>query len=504
MGEVCHILSWPLAMGRVTEIRIAMFRHYLAIAFVSLCFFVSSLRSVMAAPPDPAKQATLSPTDAEARAHFKAGSEYFERGDYREAYDEFRKTMALKRTRAVLGFAASSLRQMGRYDEALDLYEEIVRDYPNLPADFKTKVDSAITDLRGLVGTLSLAGDAPAEAALFVDDRPRGKLPLAEPIRVSQGIHAIRAEKEGFEPITGSVEVKPGTLNTVTLVAKSKQGRLEVNEKRNWPLALEIDGVHVGITPWRGFVNPGEHRVRLHGFISLDALAECSAPEAGILAKKGARMETEMRSVTIAAFETTTLTLGAEDTDGSLKIESTPHGASLRIDSVFMGKTPWEGRLPLGEHTLEMTAPGFIPAKRRVFVERRKEREVTLVLEHEPNLAGQRLARNVTTGIGFGVGVLGLGIVGLSGGLALQRFYDIRDRCGGLSCPIAETPNVEAAQSLGTMSTAGLVVAGFGAAAGMVGLIVLRPKPLERSATGTAKVLDIGIGPRGLTTVLSF
>ena len=273
-----------------------MLRHYISAALVFLGLLVHFGGPVLAAPPGDSTQAAPAPPDAEARAHFKAGSEYFERGDYREAYDEFRKTMALKRTRAVLGFAASSLRQMGRYDEALDRYEEIVRDYPNLPRDFKTKVDTAIADLQGLVGTLSVAGDAPAQAALFVDDRPRGQLPLAAPIRVAQGIHAILVQKEGFEPIAGSIEVKPGTMNTVTLVAKSKQGRLEVDEKRNWPMAVELDGQDVGVTPWRGFVTPGEHRVRLHGFMPLDALAECSAPEAGVLAKTGARMETETQA----------------------------------------------------------------------------------------------------------------------------------------------------------------------------------------------------------------
>ena len=473
--------------------------------FALLAVFLSLGQPAIAAPSGKPPNAPASPEDAQARAHFKAGSEYFKNGDYREAYDEFRKAMALKKTRAVMGSVASSLQQLSRYDEALDLYEEMLRDYPNTPAEFKSRVDTKIAELTKLVGTLSVAGDAPAGAELFVDDRPRGKLPLAAPIRVAQGLHAIRVVKESFDPIRASIEITPEKTNTVTLVATSRQGRLVLNEKHNWPLVVEIDGKEVGATPWQGFVEPGEHRVRLHGYMSLEALAECAPPENGVLARAGAKMETSEQTVTIQSFESTTLTLGADDVDASLRIESTPNGASLRIDSRAMGKTPWEGRLPLGMHTIEVNAGGFIAAKQSVRLERRKEREVSVLLEREPNLAGQRLARNVTTGIGFGVGAVGFGIFAISGGLAKGRLDELRSRCGGTECPAAEASNVDAARALGTMSTVGLVVAGFGVAAGSVGLVALRPKAPERGTTVRETVAThLGIGPGGLVIVGSF
>lgn len=451
--------------------------------------------------PTGKKAAAMSPEDAEARRHFKAGSEYFDNGDYREAYDEFRKAMALKKTRAVMGFAASSLRQMGRYDEALDLYEAILLDYSDLPTDFKTKVDTAIADLRKLVGTLSVAGDAPTGGALFVDDRPRGVLPLAVPIRVPQGMHTIRVQKEGFDPIVGSVEVAAEKNNTITLAAKSKLGRITVEEKHNWPLAVEMDGKDVGITPWQALVEPGDHRIRLHGFIALGALAECSAPEAGVLAPAGAQMDTPGKTVTIRSFESSTVTIAAADVDASLRIESDPKGSTLRIDGQAMGKTPWEGRLPLGVHTVEVNNKGFVSTRRTVRLERRKEREINVSLEREPDLAGQRRARNATAGLGFGVGAVGLGIFAVSGFLAKQRFDEIQSRCGGLQCPAAETPNVEAVRALGTMSTVGIVVAGLGVAAGTAGLVVLRPRIPESKPPVQ---LQVGLGAQRFELSFSF
>jgi len=462
-----------------------------ALVFVAIS---AAFGSPAVGAPTRKKEASTSPEDARARAHFKAGSEYFDNGDFREAYDEFRKAMALKKTRAVMGFAASSLRQMGRYDEALDLYEAIVRDYPDLPSDFRTKVDTAIADLTKLVGTVSAMGDAPAGGAIFVDDRLRGILPITAPIRVAQGMHTIRVQKEGFEPIVGSLEVVAEKNNIVTLVAKSRQGRMVIEEKHNWPIAVEIDGKNVGITPWQGLVDPGEHRVRLHGFIALGTLAECAAPEPGVSAQSGVKVETTVQTVSVRAFESTSITIGAEDTDASLRIESSPNGASLRIDGQSMGKTPWEGRLALGDHTVEVNTNGFITARQTIPLERRKERVVRLLLERAPDLAGQRRTQAVFASVGYGVGGVGLGIFAVSGGLAVTRIDDIRARCGGLQCPGDEKNNVDAARSLGTMSTIGIVFAGVGIAAGTASLLTLRPKLLERR-TAQVKNVSLGIGP---------
>jgi len=470
------------------------------LVFVAIC---AGFTPQALGAPTRKKEASTSPDDAEARAHFKAGSEYFDNGDYREAYDEFRKAMALKKTRAVMGFAASSLRQMGRYDEALDLYEAIVRDYPDLPSDFKTKVVTAIADLTKLVGTLSAVGDAPEGGAIFVDDRLRGTLPLAAPIRVAQGMHTIRVQKEGFEPIVGSLEVVAEKNNIVTLVAKSRQGRMAIEEKHNWPVSVELDGKDVGITPWQGFVDSGEHRVRLHGFIASETLAECAAPEPGVLAPSGVKVETAVQMVSVRAFESTSITIGAEDADAPLRIESSPNGASLRIDGQSIGKTPWEGRLALGNHTVEVNAHGFVTARQTIPLERRKDREVRLVLEREPDLAGQRRTQTVFASVGYGVGVVGLGIFAVSGGLAVTRIDDIRARCGGLQCPGDEKSNLDAARSLGTMSTIGIVFAGVGVATGTASLLTLRPTIQERRTAHVHEV-SLGVGPGGWVIKGSF
>ncbi|WP_437935886.1 PEGA domain-containing protein [Sorangium sp. So ce341] len=234
---------------------------------LALLLIDSGARAAPPALPGKAPQAAVSSEEAEARAHFEEGVARFDRREYRDALEAFRRSLWLKKNRNTMGYIASCLRQLGQYDDALEQYEEMRREYPKLPANIEAIVATDMAELSGLVGTLAVAGDAPAGASLFIDDRLRGKLPLEGPLRVSAGSRTIRVEKEGFEPLTKMVEVRAGKETVAELVATSRKGRLVVNEKHNWVLRVELDGKDVGVTPWQGLVDVGEHRVRLHGFM---------------------------------------------------------------------------------------------------------------------------------------------------------------------------------------------------------------------------------------------
>ncbi|WP_437930595.1 PEGA domain-containing protein [Sorangium sp. So ce291] len=453
----------------------------------------------MAAPPgktspDKAPQAAVSSEEAEARAHFEAGVAHFDKQEYREALEVFRRSLWLKKNRNTMGYIASCLKQLGQYDDALEQYEEMRREYPKLPAKIEAMVAADIAELSGLVGTLIMAGDAPAGASLFVDDRLRGRLPLDKPLRVSAGRRAVRVEKEGFEPIERTVDVRAGKENVAELVAASTDGWLVVNEKHNWVLHVELDGKDVGVTPWQGLVNVGEHKVRVHGFIWEEALLACDAPTT--VAEHGAKVVSRVATASVRLYEETRVVLGAEERDASLRVESTPKGALLMIDDGQVGLTPWEGRLPLGEHVIEVSARGFVSAKQTVQLERRKQRELSVSLERQPDLVAEaRAARNRKIGVGlaYGVGVAGLGVFAVTGGLALDRVDDLDERCPDKQCPSTEAGNQRVAAALGTAATVGLVVGGLGAAAGTTVLLLTRPGGGERGA-GSSVSAGVGLG----------
>jgi hypothetical protein len=450
-------------------------------------------------------------SEAEARAHFTKGDGHLKKGEYPEAHEAFRKSLAAKRTRGTMAAVASALKQLGRYDEALTFYEQALREFPRPPAGFEAKVSREIKELEALVGTMSVAGDAPAGATLSVDNVVRGKLPLAAPLRVAQGTHEIRVDKEGFDPITANVEVRAGKEAVVQLVAPSKKGRLVVGEKHGWPLAVEVDGKDVGVTPWEGPVEPGEHRVKLHGLLAEEALVSCEVPGGGPGENARAKeptvlMESPVQTASVRLYEVTRMVLGAEDQDASLKIESTPKGARVWIDAKLVGPTPWEGRRRLGKHTIEVEARGFFTAFQEVTLERRKQRDVTIVLERKPDLSAiqremerARTVRNASAGVSYGLAGLGLGVGAVTGVLTLAKVGEIRDRCGGPTCPRNQQPAVDAARTLSAVSTAGFVLGGLGVVAGTVALLTLEPKRPEQRGGGASHtnrpVWRVGAGP---------
>ncbi|WP_437293121.1 PEGA domain-containing protein [Sorangium sp. So ce426] len=425
-----------------------------------------------------------------AKVHFEQGDQYFADKEWLKAHDEYVKSLSQEKTMSAMTALASTLRQLERYNESLDLYEKVLLE-PKLPSNLMDDVRRGVEDLRKRVGTLELTGDTPVGARLLIDEKERATLPLLAPLRVPTGTRQISVKKDGFEPIAATAEVKPGQKSVVELRAPSRKGRLSVSEKHGWALEVEIDGQRLGVTPWEGLVEPGEHRVQLRGFVGLQALAECTAPEAGAggaeAAREGAKMESPVQTATVKLYEVTPVVLSAQDVDASLRVESTPSGAHVNIDGKVVGRTPWEGRLPLGEHAVEVRAAGFLLAKQAVRLERRKQREVQVVLEHEPDPDAQRRTRNIAAGVGYGVGTLGFGLLAVTGGLALKEVGEVRARCGGTSCPQSERQKLDEAGDLGTLATVGLVVGAVGVAAGTTALFVLQPGGDERRPGGGAK-----------------
>ncbi|WP_437721672.1 PEGA domain-containing protein [Sorangium sp. So ce861] len=446
------------------------------------------------APPGKAVQAGVSGDEAEARAQFQAGVAHFKKQEYPEALEAFRRSLWLKKNRNTMGNIALCLKQIGQYDEALEQYEEMLREYPKLPPKVEALVAAEMAELSGLVGTLAVTGDAPAGAMLFIDNRLRGKLPLEKPLRVSAGSRAVRVEKEGFAPLGMTVDVKAGMESVAELVATSRKGRLVVSERHNWVLRVELDGKDVGVTPWQGLVEAGQHEVRLHGFMRVEALAACEAP--GVAAEEGAKVASGVEVASVTLYEETRVVLGAEEQDASLRVDSTLEGTTVRIDARVVGRAPWEGRLPLGEHVVEVSADGFFPAKQVVQLERRKQRELSVSLERQPDLVAEARAarsRKIGVGLAYGVGVAGLGVFAVAGGLALDKVHDLNARCPNKHCPSTEAGNQRAAAALGTAATVGLVVGGLGAAVGTGVLLVTRPGGSERRL-GPSVSAGVGLG----------
>lgn len=325
-------------------------------------------------PPDlPAIVGAAEPPTVEQRerertsalAHFQKGNALFKEEAWASALAELLESRRLYPTMNATRNAAVCLLQLQRFDEALALYEAVLRDFSAPPADLKLEVQQAIVDLVTRVGTIAVEGGLPG-ATIVLDGRFRGEFPPVEPLRVASGSHVVRLYKEGFEPFETGVEVAGG--RTVPVGARLRpllsSGRLRVAERSGKKLDVIIDGYLVGETPWEGPVATGAHAVLLRGNESLGTLP---AP------------------VTIETSALSRLDLEAETLDATAQVIPIPTTASVALDGIFVGRGPWEGRLRPGAHRIKIVADGYFSEEKPVTLERASRGLVRVTLRKDPS-----------------------------------------------------------------------------------------------------------------------
>ncbi|MBX3231072.1 MAG: PEGA domain-containing protein [Labilithrix sp.] len=299
----------------------------------------------------------------EAQEHFQRGVKSFGAQQWDAALAEFLRSRELYPTRSATYDAALCLKQLGRYDEALEMFETLLRSFPNLPEEDKREAQRDLVELRAHVGAVDVQQAEPG-AAILVDGRDRGVWPPAAPLRVLVGSHVVRVFREGFLPFEKRVEVASG--QTVEVVASLRRldafGKLRVAEQSGRTLDVIVDGVVVGKTPWEGPLSLGPHTVFLRGEGDLG---------------------TQPVSVPVERDKTVPVTLNAEPLDSVLRVEPEPRGASVAIDGVVVGRGVWEGRLRASPHRLEVASEGFMVQARDVATTSGQRAVVAVPLERD-------------------------------------------------------------------------------------------------------------------------
>ena len=142
---------------------------------------------------------------ARAEALFKAENYDAALGEFSRAYEllEGSKEQVL-----VLNNLAVCHERMFRYDMALHYYERYLAEGPAEDEADRREVAAAVRTLRGLLATLRIASDVPAE--VWVDDRPFGHAPAE--VLVPAGRHVIELRARLHE--TARQEVTIGARQT--------------------------------------------------------------------------------------------------------------------------------------------------------------------------------------------------------------------------------------------------------------------------------------------------
>jgi tetratricopeptide (TPR) repeat protein len=312
-------------------------------------------------PPAPAQDEAT--RKEEARQHFERGIALSDEESWNAALVEFARSRELFATRGNTKNLGLTLRKLQRFDEALDTYEALLREFPNLSPQDRAFVDKEVDELRKRVGTLEISTEA--GATIRVSNRNRGTAP-AGALRVSAGSHVVRIFKEGFSPYEGRVDVLGGqtTRLDAKLEALVQSGRLRVVERSGLQVDVEIDHNIVGKTPWEGPVPPGEHAVLLRGQGNLG---------------------TPPALVPVKLNETASITLAVEPLESELRVEPQPVNATVAIDGISVGRGLWTGRLKAGEHIIEVGSEGFLPERRKVSLRKDASENLAISLERDPD-----------------------------------------------------------------------------------------------------------------------
>jgi hypothetical protein len=235
-----------------------------------------------------------------------------------------------------------------------------------------------------------------------------------------------------------------------------------------------------------------------------------SAPDVFKRALADAQKEVEAVAPKVAAVTVTVKgTGGVEIADPQVVLDEHP------INSASLGV---KRAIDPGAHVLRASAEGYKPGELKFTVLEGGTAEAPLMLEKDmsapvagaPGVApsGGPAAATTTADVGaqpngtrkilpfvaFGVGALGLIAGGVTGAMALGKHSSLSDACKGGTCGPDQKSDLDSYHTLGAVSTVGFIVAGVGAAAGVV-LLVTQPKTAP--TTGLYVTPTIGLGTVG-------
>jgi hypothetical protein len=324
------------------------YARLLAALPLALVVFAVDARAQDAPPPAPAPPDQASspppptPNDAaleKAKDLFRQGVTLLGAGDTERALDLFLRSRAAFPSAKNTTNAAICLDQLGRYDEALELYEEVLTKFASdLDESDRAAIAPAMATLRQKVGSVDVSANVDG-ASIVIDGRARGTLPLTTPIRVLAGKRLVRVVKSGYVTSEKTVEVKSGETLRIDarLEPLAQAGLLRVEDPDTAGSQVFVDRVLMGTAPWEGTLGPGNHVV----WTRKEDLG--SAPMTAI----------------VVQGQTVLIRAKSSPLGPLTRFDVQPDTAHVGVDGVDLGAGDWEGRLPEGKHTFTVSEEGY-------------------------------------------------------------------------------------------------------------------------------------------------
>ncbi len=135
------------------------------------------------------------PVTMQARARFKEGVDFYDKGQYENARLAFLQAYALKKHPAVLLNLAQSSSKAAHPLEAAKYFQQFLKESTNASPAQRADAESGLAEVRQKLGRIEIL--APAGTDITLDEKERlGTAPFSEPLDVEPGAHSLRASNE--------------------------------------------------------------------------------------------------------------------------------------------------------------------------------------------------------------------------------------------------------------------------------------------------------------------
>lgn len=251
-------------------------------AAVLVAFLSSSVPHRAAAQDDPVTM--------QARARFKEGVDFYDKGQYENARLAFLQAYALKKHPAVLLNLAQSSAKAGHPLEAAKYFQQFLKESTTASPAQRTDAENGLAEVRQKLGRIEIIVQAGTEITL--DEKERlGTAPFGEPIDVEPGPHTLRSSAETVR-VTANAGQKvqarfgAGTAQPVAPAPVPTPGP-SANPEAGPPPPVEGDTGAPRAKPlpmWPGYVGLGVAGVGLVGTIIFAAFKADSQSKADSVA----------------------------------------------------------------------------------------------------------------------------------------------------------------------------------------------------------------------------
>jgi hypothetical protein len=163
---------------------------------------------VAAALPAGAQTAADDPTTEMARARFKEGVGFYDKGQFEQARASFLQAYALKKHPAVLLNLAWSSLKSGHTLEAEHYFKQFLLESKDISDKQRADANDGLNQAHAKLGRIEVAAAAGTEVT--IDGEKAGTTPLTEPILVEPGAHTVKFKGPDGGTDTDSITVLAG------------------------------------------------------------------------------------------------------------------------------------------------------------------------------------------------------------------------------------------------------------------------------------------------------